>query len=135
MMKGSYISTRQLSRRLSRYILDTRDNVSQRNASITILRRPLSSSSSLPQPNGLTPEGEVVIPLSTPQHEVVRFPSSKQVKKPIVAAASNDKEDSVPVLLNSKEHAVGYLSKILNARVYDAAIETELQEAKNLSSV
>lgn len=40
-----------------------------------------------------------------------------------------------PVLLNAKEHAVGYLSKILNARVYDAAIETDLQEAKNLSSV
>ena len=41
----------------------------------------------------------------------------------------------LPVLLNSHEHAVGYLSKILNARVYEAAIETELQEAKNLSSV
>ena len=40
-----------------------------------------------------------------------------------------------PILLNAKEHAVGYLSKILNARVYDAAIETDLQEAKNLSSV
>eukprot|EP00591_Stephanopyxis_turris_P013988 CAMPEP_0195532766 /NCGR_PEP_ID=MMETSP0794_2-20130614/39070_1 /TAXON_ID=515487 /ORGANISM="Stephanopyxis turris, Strain CCMP 815" /LENGTH=586 /DNA_ID=CAMNT_0040665109 /DNA_START=155 /DNA_END=1915 /DNA_ORIENTATION=+ len=41
---------------------------------------------------------------------------------------------SKPVLLNAKEHAVGYLSKILNARVYEAAIETELQEAKNLST-
>jgi hypothetical protein len=40
-----------------------------------------------------------------------------------------------PVLLNSKEHVVGYLSKILNARVYDAAIETKLQHAKNLSAV
>lgn len=40
-----------------------------------------------------------------------------------------------PVLLNSKEHAVGYLGRVLNARVYEAAIETELQEAKNLSSV
>lgn len=38
-----------------------------------------------------------------------------------------------PVLLNAKEHVVGYLSRILNARVYDAAIETELQHAKNLS--
>jgi len=37
--------------------------------------------------------------------------------------------------LNAREHAVGYLSKILNARVYDAAVETELQEAKNLSAV
>jgi hypothetical protein len=40
-----------------------------------------------------------------------------------------------PVMLDSKEHVVGYLSKILNARVYDAAIETELQLAKNLSTV
>ena len=43
--------------------------------------------------------------------------------------------ESKPVLLNSKEHAVGYLSRILNARVYEAAVETELQSAKNLSSV
>ena len=53
--------------------------------------------------------------------EVVEFPDSA--------------EESKPVLLNSKEHAVGYLSKVLNARVYDAAIETELQHAKNLSAV
>ena len=38
-----------------------------------------------------------------------------------------------PVLLNSKEHAVGYLNRILNARVYEAAIETKLQYANNLS--
>ena len=43
--------------------------------------------------------------------------------------------ETKPVLLNSQEHVVGYLSKILNARVYDAAIETDLQEAKNLSAV
>eukprot|EP00978_Attheya_sp_CCMP212_P004856 scaffold10672_cov49-Attheya_sp.AAC.1 len=42
--------------------------------------------------------------------------------------------EAQPILLNAKEHAVGYLNKILNARVYEAAIETELQEAKNLSS-
>ncbi len=41
----------------------------------------------------------------------------------------------VPVLLDAKEHVVGYLSRILNARVYDAAIETDLQHAKNLSAV
>ena len=44
-------------------------------------------------------------------------------------------DEQHPVLLNAQEHAVGYLSKILNARVYDAAIETELQHAKNLSAV
>jgi len=58
--------------------------------------------------------------------EYVDFPSS----------SSNDGNSVVnePVLLNSKEHAVGYLSKILNAKVYEAAVETELQEAKNLSA-
>jgi len=35
--------------------------------------------------------------------------------------------------MNSKMHAVGYLGKILNARVYDAAIETQLQHAPSLS--
>mmetsp|Transcript_6132 Transcript_6132/g.17499 ORF Transcript_6132/g.17499 Transcript_6132/m.17499 type:complete len:581 (+) Transcript_6132:154-1896(+) len=47
--------------------------------------------------------------------------------------AANEREQK-PILLNAREHAVGYLSKILNARVYEAAIETELQEAKNLST-
>lgn len=43
--------------------------------------------------------------------------------------------ETKPVLLNAKEHAIGYLSRILNARVYEAAIETDLQHAKNLSNV
>ena len=43
--------------------------------------------------------------------------------------------ETMPVLLNSKEHAIGYLSKILNARVYEACIETDLQRAKNLSAL
>jgi hypothetical protein len=98
----------------------------------------LLSSSSLPQQSGLTPEGEVFVagkgPSAVPHHEVVRFPSSSP-KQPIVVTNDPSDKESVPVLLNSKEHAVGYLSKILNARVYDAAIETELQEAKNLSTV
>ena len=102
------------------------------------------SSTTLPLQNGLTPEGEVVAAgkneTVVPQHEVVRFPSSTKSKLNVSAATTtsasvNEQEQSIPVLLNSKEHAVGYLSKILNARVYDAAIETELQEAKNLSSV
>jgi hypothetical protein len=60
--------------------------------------------------------------------EVISFPA---VDKDSPAYNSELK----PVLLNPKEHVVGYLSKILNARVYDAAIETELQHAKNLSAV
>lgn len=59
--------------------------------------------------------------LSTEHAEVIKFPSTDGEGK--------------PVLLNAQEHAVGYLSKILNARVYDAAQETELQHAKNLSAV
>ena len=65
--------------------------------------------------------------------EVVRFPCSATASSS--AAAVVHQEETTPVLLNAREHAVGYLSKILNARVYDAAIETELQEAKNLSAV
>lgn len=45
-----------------------------------------------------------------------------------------DEGEGKPILLNAKEHAVGYLSRILNARVYEAAIETDLQHAKNLSA-
>ena len=59
-----------------------------------------------------------------PSTDVVEFPSKR----------NKDSVEDVPVLLNAKEHAVGYLSRILNARVYEAAIETELQEAKNLST-
>jgi hypothetical protein len=77
----------------------------------------------IPVHHALTPDGDVVVP----RQEIVRFPSSTVTKV--------TEETTTPVLLNSKEHAVGYLSKILNARVYDAAIETELQEAKNLSTV
>lgn len=55
--------------------------------------------------------------------ELINFPSS-----------SSESHES-PVLLNAKEHAIGYLSKILNARVYEAAIETKLQYAHNLSSL
>jgi hypothetical protein len=56
-----------------------------------------------------------------PAQELVSFPS--------------EQEEGYPVLLNAKEHVVGYLSRILNARVYESAIETELQYAPNLSSV
>jgi hypothetical protein len=72
---------------------------------------------------GLDETGDVVV--ST---ELISFP----------AVDRNSKEynlETKPVLLNSKEHAIGYLSRILNARVYEAAIETDLQHAKNLSAV
>lgn len=58
--------------------------------------------------------------------DVVNFPSSSKL---------NQGQDEAPVLLNSKEHAIGYLNRILNARVYEAAIETKLQHAKSLSMV
>jgi hypothetical protein len=65
--------------------------------------------------------------LSSATSETIAFPAS--------GGDSSDQLEYQPVLLNSKEHAVGYLSRILNARVYEAAIETELQHAKNLSAV
>ena len=57
----------------------------------------------------------------THAQEIVSFPSEQDVGQ--------------PVLLNAKEHVIGYLSRILNARVYEAAIETQLQYATNLSAV
>jgi hypothetical protein len=64
-----------------------------------------------------------------------RFKSSQPMEEVVTFPSSHAEGEEVPILLNSKEHAVGYLSKILNARVYEAAIETKLQEAKNLSTV
>lgn len=63
-----------------------------------------------------------------------RLKSTQRVEE-IISFPSSRNEVETPVLLNSREHAVGYLSKILNARCYDAAIETQLQEAKSLSMV
>lgn len=59
--------------------------------------------------------------------EVIRFPA-------VDRDSPTYNSETVPVLLNAKEHAVGYLSRILNARVYEAAVETDLQHAKNLSA-
>jgi len=40
---------------------------------------------------------------------------------------------SEPLILDAKRHAVGYLSRVLNARVYDVAKETMLQPAPTIS--
>ena len=42
--------------------------------------------------------------------------------------------DGKPVILDSSKHAVGYLSNILNARVYDIVKETALEPAVSLSA-
>ena len=57
----------------------------------------------------------------------------KDVAFPTTATGNKMEYQHVP--LDANEHAVGYLNRILNARVYEAAIETELQYAKNLSTV
>uniref|UniRef100_A0A6V1P332 Tryptophan synthase beta chain-like PALP domain-containing protein n=1 Tax=Heterosigma akashiwo TaxID=2829 RepID=A0A6V1P332_HETAK len=44
-------------------------------------------------------------------------------------------QTQTPVLLNAQTHAVGYLSRILNAQVYDIAVETPLQPAINMSKM
>lgn len=59
--------------------------------------------------------------------EIIHFPATDR-------RSPTYNSETKPVLLNAKEHAVGYLSRILNARVYEAAVETELQYAKNLSA-
>ena len=76
-----------------------------------------------------SPDGDV--PTRRATEEVVRFPATSITTTTLL----DESNHTTPVLLNAREHAVGYLSKILNAHVYDAAIETELQEAKNLSAV
>jgi hypothetical protein len=73
-----------------------------------------------------TPQGEVV-------ESVAAVNRSKNAE--IINFPANNALQTEPLLLNAKEHVVGYLSRILNARVYDAAIESELQHAKNLSTV
>lgn len=45
------------------------------------------------------------------------------------------RQTPVPELLDFEEDRFEYLSRILNAKVYEAAVETELQEAQNLSTV
>lgn len=58
--------------------------------------------------------------------ELIDFPS-------VGRNNSSNEKNNIPHLLNAKEYTIGYLNRILNARVYEAAIETELQPAKNLS--
>jgi len=64
---------------------------------------------------------------STSPSEAIPFPA-------LANPSPDNNTDNQPILLNSKEHVVGYLNKILNARVYEAAIETDLQHAVNLSA-
>jgi hypothetical protein len=78
----------------------------------------------------LNENGDVPSPCNnnTKKEEVIQFPA-------VDRSSPDFNAETTPILLNANEHVVGYLSKILNARVYDAAIETELQHAKNLSTV
>ena len=46
-----------------------------------------------------------------------------------------DPNDDVKSIMIESEKFGGYLSKILGAKVYEAAVETELQGAENLSKV
>lgn len=116
-------SSRLLATRSARLVL-----IERRQQQVLVALR---SKSTLPEQErnheagqqALNPNGDV--PSRT--QEVIRFPVKPE--DTIV------KEETTPVLLNAKEHVVGYLSKILNARCYDACVETDLQEAKNLSAV
>lgn len=87
---------------------------------------PLSTSNTRNYRYSFNKDGDVVVQKPPRISEVLNFPAS---------SATLDPDSTQPVLLNAKEHVVGYLSRILNARVYDVCIETELQHAKNLSAV
>lgn len=60
---------------------------------------------------------------------------ARQKVSEYVKFPDGETKEGKPVLLNSNQHVVGYLSRILNARVYDVSQETELQHAKNISMV
>jgi len=106
-----------------------------------ICRRPKSSLSSSLENNESTTTidsavEEMVAYPTTPSSSTSNFSSSVNGSGGVARdLRSPDNEmEYKPILLNAKEHAVGYLNRILNARVYEAAIETELQHAKNLSN-
>jgi hypothetical protein len=64
-------------------------------------------------------------------NNVVALASHSTRRYKSTAAISPDEE---PVMGESLDEG-GYLGRILNAKVYDVAVETELQHAKNLSVV
>jgi len=104
-----------------------------------ICRRPKSSSTSSIAP--CKTENDQNNQTVTSAEEIVAFPTttSSTSHPPSGDVSRNlrspDNEmEYKPILLNAKEHAVGYLNRILNARVYEAAVETELQHAKNISN-
>lgn len=68
---------------------------------------------------------------SSYNHNVVALASHSTRRYKSTAAISPDEE---PVMGESLDEG-GYLGRILNAKVYDVAVETELQHAKNLSVV
>lgn len=103
-------------------------------------RQSRAESSSRAHRYSLNKDGDVVV---SPEHQPDSFPERSERTTEVLRfpASSNrqgyprDDAPTQPVLLNAKEHVVGYLSRILNARVYDVCIETELQHARNLSAV
>jgi hypothetical protein len=111
----------------SRNILVTTGQKNDYIAGVANTYRARSFSSSVCE-NTVASSGGTVRAASTSASEVISYPATAN------PSPHNNIEDK-PVLLNSKEHAVGYLNRILNARVYEAAIETELQYAENLSAV
>ena len=91
---------------------------------IVCTHRPRSFSSSLHENTVSDNSGPIASPTAP---EVASFP--------VAATTTLDSNKENQVSLKSKEQKVGYLNRILNARVYEAAIETELQHAENLSNV
>ena len=98
----------------------------------------LASSGGTSPPNFLLPSRRCKSSKISPRAPEVEEEVQELVDFPATAKKDGTDAEKVtmePVLLNSKEHVVGYLSRILNATVYDAAIETELQYATNVSTV
>lgn len=64
-----------------------------------------------------------------------RPPLSTTVRQQASMPSPNNGHDVEQSCRGSSQTVCGYLGKILNAKVYDVAVETELQHAKNLSQV
>ena len=117
-----------LSSALRSAIPVTRSHMSRSHVGTNMIRRhrPKSTSSSS---TASTAYARTSLIESDSNNDELKSPQS------ISSSVEEDEMEYQHVPLDANEHAVGYLNRILNARVYEAAIETELQYAKNLSTV
>lgn len=124
-LKRSHTNKQPFSSLTSSYLQSTR-NENQQNA----YPPRMNMSNRFKSSSALSPEEDDDL-LSVPFDEEGNAAALEES----ITFPDTSSEDAKPILMNAGIHAIGYLSKVLNARVYEAAIETDLQLAKNLSAV